>query len=445
MLDRYVSGTVDRMSPEAPVPVVRVRREWSSLGGAANVAANVASLGGRPVLIGLVGNDRGGEEVKRICEEQGMETVFFTADAPTVTKTRIISGQQIVRIDHEERHDWKVEQLNALQDYLNTIVADVALVLVSDYAKGTLSDHVLEMLMSWATKNEIRVIIDPKRSDWTAYHHPYLITPNLKELGLVAGHSVPNDDNAVVRAARAISETFNLQNILVTRSEEGMTLVGNSDLLNVPAQLQEVFDVSGAGDTVLATLGVSLSEGETLSAAVLAANAAAAIAVGRQGTVTVPRKELDTVLAQVDDKIIQRKDLSALKDSIKGRKVVFTNGCFDILHKGHCKLLEEARSFGDLLVVALNSDRSVKRLKGAERPENSESVRASTLASMVSVDYVMIFEEDTPYELLEELRADVLVKGGDYHPDEVVGKELVKEVRIVATLANHATTKMLQF
>ncbi len=444
MLDRYVSGTVDRVSPEAPVPVVRVKKEWSSLGGAANVAANVRSLGGQPVLIGLVGNDSDAKELEHLCAAQAVETLFFRSDAPTVSKTRIISGQQIVRIDHEERHDWKVEQLNALQECLNTMVAEVALVLVSDYAKGTLSDHVLELLMSWATKHEIRVIIDPKRSDWKAYHHPFLITPNLKELGLVAGHSVPNDDNAVVKAARAISETFNLQNILVTRSEEGMTLVGNSDLLNVPAQLQEVFDVSGAGDTVLATLGVSLAEGATLSAAVLAANAAAAIAVGRQGTVTVIRKELDTLLAHMDDKIIQRKDLSALKESIKGRKVVFTNGCFDVLHKGHRKLLEEAGSFGDVLVVALNSDSSVKRLKGAKRPVNSESVRASTLASMVSADYVMIFEEDTPYKLLEYLRPDVLVKGGDYRSDEVLGRDLVKEVKIVATLPGHATTRMLQ-
>jgi D-beta-D-heptose 7-phosphate kinase/D-beta-D-heptose 1-phosphate adenosyltransferase len=443
MLDRYVSGTVDRVSPEAPVPVLKVRKEWSSLGGAANVAANVASLGGKPVLMGLLGNDPEGKEVEDRCAEQGIETFFFRSDAPTVSKTRVISGQQIVRIDREEKHVWNPEILRSLTDALQHLSGSVGIVLISDYAKGTLSDEVLTIIIGWANENAVRVVIDPKRNDWSAYGNAFLITPNLKELGLAIGQSVENDDNAVVKAARTVLDGCDAQHVLVTRSEEGMTLVGSGRVLNVPAQVREVFDVSGAGDTVLATLGVWLSESKSISHSVLSANAAAAIAVSRRGTTTVSRNELEAALAVTSAKHVERTGVSKLKDALSGKKVVFTNGCFDVLHKGHRKLLEEAMSFGDVLIVGLNSDSSVKRLKGPERPVNSEDVRIAALSSLETVNHVIVFDEDTPLELLRELRPDVLVKGGDYTAEEVVGKEVVGEVRIVGLVKGVSTSSIL--
>lgn len=440
MLDRYVSGTVDRVSPEAPVPVVRVKKEWSSLGGAANVAANVKSLGGQPVLIGLVGNDPDAKELEHLCAAQAIETLFFRSDAPTVSKTRIISGQQIVRIDREERHFWNPENLDSLTGALHRLSGSVSLVLVSDYAKGTLSDEVLTLISDWANTQNIRLVIDPKRTDWSVYANAYLITPNLTELGQAIRQPTENEDNAVVRAAMLALQGCRAQHVLVTRSEEGMTLVGGGKVLNVPAHVQDVFDVSGAGDTVLATLGVWLAESKSLSHSVLAANAAAAIAVSRRGTTTVVRQELEQAMAQTTTKHVQRTEVSKLKKALEGKKVVFTNGCFDVLHRGHRKLLEEARSFGDVLIVGLNSDSSVRRLKGEERPVNDEAIRVAALSSLDAIDFVTIFDEDTPLRLIHDLIPDILVKGGDYKPENVVGREAVGEIRIVELLEGVSTT-----
>jgi len=432
MLDRYFAGSVDRVSPEAPVPVVKVQNEWSTLGGAANVAANVASLGGSPILVGLIGNDAAGEELLSACKKQSIEANLFRSITPTITKTRVIAGQQIVRIDREEKHAWNANQLHSLTDFLNTISAEISLVLVSDYAKGTLSEQVLDLLMSWAAENALRVIVDPKRSDWEAYLNPYLITPNLKEVQLAAGYAVANDDNEVVRAARGLFVKSFSQNILITRSSEGMTLIGEGYVFNVPAIAQEIFDVSGAGDTVLATIGVWLSEGKSLKESVLAANIAAGIAIGKRGTTAVMRREVEASLDLMSAKIVNRKDVAQLGKILKGKKVVFTNGCFDVLHSGHRKLLEEARSFGDILIVGLNSDASVSRIKGQDRPVNKELVRLSTLSSFDAIGYLIVFDEDTPYELISELQVDVLVKGGDYQVENIVGRELVGDVKIVS-------------
>lgn len=432
MLDRYFAGSVDRVSPEAPVPVVKVQNEWSTLGGAANVAANVASLGGTPILVGLFGNDAAGEELLSACKKQSIEANLFRSIAPTITKTRVIAGQQIVRIDREEQHIWTTEQLQFLKDYLISISSDISLVLVSDYAKGTVSNQVLELLMSWAAENALRVIVDPKRSDWESYHNPYLITPNLKELQLAAGYAVANDDNDVVRAARGLFVKNFSKHVLITRSSEGMTLIGEGYVFNVPAVAQEIFDVSGAGDTVLATIGVWLSEGKSLKESVLSANIAAGIAIGKRGTTAVMRREVDASLDLMSAKIVKREDVAQLCEKLKGKKVVFTNGCFDVLHSGHRKLLEEARSFGDILIVGLNSDASVSRIKGQDRPVNKELVRLSTLSSFDAIGYLIVFDEDTPYELICELQVDVLVKGGDYQVENIVGRELVGDVKIVS-------------
>jgi D-beta-D-heptose 7-phosphate kinase/D-beta-D-heptose 1-phosphate adenosyltransferase len=443
MLDRYIAGSVDRVSPEAPVPVVKVQSEWSTLGGAANVAANVASLGGSPILVGLIGNDTAGEELINACKEQAIEANLFRSSSPTITKTRIISGQQIVRIDREEQHVWNATQIQSLKDYLTSVSAEISLVLVSDYAKGTLSDQVLDLLMSWAAENAFRVIVDPKRSDWEAYHSPYLITPNLKELQLAAGDAFANDDNEVVRAARGLFVKGYSQNILTTRSSEGMTLIGEGYVFNVPAVAQEIFDVSGAGDTVIAAIGVWLAEGNALKESVLVANTAAGIAVGKRGTAVVSLNEVDSALTLISAKIVKREDVALLSDKLTGRKVIFTNGCFDILHQGHRKLLQEAHSFGDVLVVGLNSDDSIKRLKGKERPINALAQRIRALAGLNTLDFVIAFEEDTPLDLLYQLKPDILVKGGDYKAEEVIGKIFVNEVRIVDLVKGHASSSLI--
>lgn len=444
MLDRYIAGSVDRVSPEAPVPVVKVHSEWSTLGGAANVAANVASLGGSPILVGLIGNDVAGEELLTACKEQGIEANLFRSSSPTITKTRIISGQQIVRIDREEQHVWNATQLLAVKEFLTSVSAEISLVLVSDYAKGTLSDQVLDLLMSWAADNALRVIVDPKRSDWEAYHNPYLITPNLKELQLAAGYAVANDDNDVVRAARGLFVKSQALNILTTRSSEGMTLLGEGYVFNVPAVVQEIFDVSGAGDTVLATLGVWLAEGNALKESVLKANTAAGIAIGKRGTAMVLRHELESALALASAKIVNREDVAQLRETLKGKKVVFTNGCFDVLHKGHRKLLEEARNFGDVLVVGLNNDDSVKRLKGKSRPINGLSQRIGAIERLECINFLLVFEEDTPIEIISDLRPSVLVKGGDYKADEIVGREWANELRRVTFERGYSSTILLQ-
>lgn len=443
MLDKYVSGSVDRISPEAPVPVVKVQKEWSVLGGAGNVAANVSSLGGKAVLIGLVGNDGNGQEVHSLCTESGIEAHFLQTDSSTVTKTRIVSGQQIVRVDHEDELVWSEDNLASFRRELIAVVTSVSVILVSDYAKGTVSDELLSEVFSVANKNGIRVLIDPKRADWSAYSGAFLISPNLKELSLAFGKTVANEDNAVVDASRKLKSSHKVENLLCTRSSYGMTLLQGKGLLNIPTRAQEVFDVSGAGDTVLAALGVYLSEGKTLSDSAFGANAAAGLAVSKSGTATVKRSDLNDFLKR-GEKLIERSAIDDFKSSAENRKIIFTNGCFDVLHQGHRQLLKEAKALGDILVVGLNSDESVKRLKGSERPINSESVRVHALAALSSVDAIIVFQEDTPFELISELKPEVLVKGGDYSAESVVGANLVNEVVIIPLVEGISTTGLQQ-
>ncbi len=443
MLDHYVSGIVDRMSPEAPVPVVRVTGEWSTPGGAANVAANVAALGGAAILIGLVGNDPAAAVLSKKCQALGITCHLQPYATRTVTKTRVVSGQQIVRFDHESPFAWEKNVLDVLSALLTGLADKVNVLLISDYAKGTVSDEVLAMLNAWATSNSIKVVVDPKRTDWSAYGPAALITPNLKELEDAAGRKIANDDATVVTAARQMMQQCAVQQLLVTRSAAGMTLLSDDTVLNIPARAREVYDVSGAGDTVLATLGVMLSLGHSLPTSALHANVAAGIAVGKRGTATVSSDELKSALAN-DRKLVERKDSSLLKERLSGKRVVFTNGCFDVLHAGHRQLLRQAAALGNVLVVAINSDSSVRRLKGPSRPVNSEKVRAMVLSSLPEVSHVLIFDEDTPYELISELRPQVLVKGGEYAKLDIVGADLVHEVHTVNMVDGISTTRILE-
>lgn len=443
MLDRYISGSVDRISPEAPVPVVKVNKEWTTLGGAANVAANVAALGTQASLIGLVGNDPNADEVAAACKADNIDADLIRGIKPTITKTRVIAGQQIVRVDREEHLIWGADQTEKLRTTLEKAVPECALILISDYAKGTLSDETLKLIFDLASANGKRVLIDPKRTDWSAYSGAFLISPNLKELALATGGSpISNDDNQVVAATRKLLDNGCVENILCTRSNYGMTLVSDKKLLNIPTRGQEVFDVSGAGDTVLATLGVMLTEGRSLSESAFAANAAAGIVVGKLGTATVLRADLNKFL-QGDSKLMESTELELFNKNSIDKKVVFTNGCFDVLHQGHRKLLKKAKDLGDVLVVGLNSDASVSKLKGNDRPINTEQERINAISALPYVDRVVVLSEDTPHELLTQLKADILVKGGDYQPSEVVGNELVGEVVIIDLLEGVSTTELI--
>ena len=431
MLDQYVSGSVTRVSPEAPVPVLKVEREWSTLGGAANVAANVASLGGQAVLVGLVGDDSGSTLINDKCADQGIEQHLIKTDQPTISKTRVVSGQQIVRVDREEKLLWSDASISLLKSNLDSLVSACDVVLLSDYSKGTLSDDVLQLIFASARANGKRVLVDPKRKDWTSYKGAFLVTPNLLELGMTqVGYTVSNDDNQVVAACNSLRNNFEVENIVATRSSYGMTLVAEKGVLNIPTRALEVFDVSGAGDTVLAAFGVSLAQGKTVSESAFIANSAAGVAVSKRGTAVVYQSELEKFVKN-QSKFIERSDLESYKTSVVGKKVVFTNGCFDVLHQGHRKLLKEAKALGDILVVGVNSDASISRLKGSERPINKEAQRVEVLSALPDVDFVFVFEENTPLELLHELKPTILVKGGDYSPHEVVGKDVVNEVVII--------------
>lgn len=443
MLDKYVAGNVTRISPEAPVPVLKVNNEWSTLGGAGNVAANVAALGGQAVVVGLIGNDESAEIVRGMCKEREIEGHFLASEQPTITKTRIVSGQQIVRVDREEDLIWSESAKSEFVSSVEMLVKGCEVVLLSDYAKGTLSDEILEVVISTAKRLGKRILIDPKREDWSAYKGAHLITPNLAELGMTnAGSGVSNNDNEVVEACHQLRDEFKIENIVATRSSYGMTVVAQSGILNIPTRALEVFDVSGAGDTVLAAFGVALAEGKTVCDSAFFANAAAGVAVSKRGTAIVHRDDLEQ-LSIGSKKTVSRDEIQSFREALDGQKIVFTNGCFDVLHQGHRAILKQAKKLGDKLVVGLNSDQSISRLKGPERPINEQAQRIEALTSLPYVDAVVVFEEDTPYELLEGLKPNILVKGGDYQLEEIVGRNLVEKVVVIPLVEGFSTTKLV--
>lgn len=444
MLDQYVSGKVTRISPEAPVPIVKVDREWSTLGGAGNVAANVASLGAQPVLFGLVGNDDSGRTVLDKCLNSGIEAHIVFGDQATIVKTRVVSGQQIVRIDREEPILWSDTQLKSVASSLKNQIVSCDVILLSDYAKGTLSDQLLKLIFDAATEHNKRVLVDPKRADWTVYKGAFLATPNLVELEMTTGgKGIQNEDNQVVSACNSLRHKYVVENIVATRSSYGMTVVSENRVLNIPTRALEVYDVSGAGDTVLAAFGVGLAEGKTISESAFVANAAAGIVVSKQGTAVVQRFELNSFM-NANLKLVENDAIERFKELNRNRKLVFTNGCFDVLHQGHRKLLAEAKKLGDVLVVGLNSDASISRLKGNDRPINGSAERIEALSALPFVDAIMVFEQDTPFVLLNKLKPNVLVKGGDYNKNEVIGADLIPDVVIIPLLQGVSTSQLLQ-
>ena len=449
MLDRYHSGSVSRISPEAPVPVVKVSRSFDTLGGAGNVAFNCASLGAPATLIGALGSDANGDIVRRLCSRSGISLNALPSGGPTITKTRVVGErQQIVRIDFEEEpRPATGRDLARANKTISRHLKKARAVVLSDYGKGFCSPELSSLVIAEARKRNVPVIVDPKGHQWAKYRGADIVTPNVKELSEIAGGPVKNEDVAIAAAAKKVRARYGFRAILVTRSEKGMTLVGARGIEHFPTEAREVFDVSGAGDTVVATLAACLSNGLPLREAVTIANKAAGIVVGKIGTAPVLLSELQSALDNKNnpklfdaDALVER----CARERQNGKTIVFTNGCFNILHRGHVHLLEEAKKLGDILVVALNSDQSVKAVKGASFSVNSETDRAHLVAAVSAVDSVAIFNEKTPIRLIRRIRPDVIVKGGNYRKNQVVGREFAKKTAIIAHLAGYDAKETTQ-
>ena len=455
MLDGYSSGSVERLSPEAPVPVLRNVSRKDVPGGGANVAMNIAALGGRPHLIGLIGQDADGRRLEALLGEGGVSTRLIAAtDRPTTSKLRILAThQQIVRIDTEQTGPADAAAEEELLAAIAALMPSMRAVVLSDYCKGCLSDRVLRAAIAQATELGLPIFVDPKRVDFAAYAGATFITPNRSELARATAMACGHDDECRSAADRAKALTG--ASILLTRSEQGMSLfpVEGAEIL-LPTHTQEIFDVSGAGDTVVAAFALSIVSGHNPAQALRLANHAAGVVVGKPGTATVTQAELATVIDQ-DHPVpgangsVSWADAASFRKQWKeqGLRVGFTNGCFDLLHPGHIALLRQSAAHCDRLIVGLNSDASVRRLKGASRPVQSEVARAEVMAAIGHVDLVVIFDEDTPCELIETLKPDLLVKGSDYTEDQIVGADIVKALggRIlrVDLRAGHSTTDMI--
>ena len=450
MLDRYWHGSASRVSPEAPVPVVQVANREDRPGGAGNVALNIAALGSAVRLVGVVGDDEAGLELLSRLKAAGVYCDFLQSEEkPTITKLRIISQhQQLIRLDFEKA--FEASDIIGLQDKAKSLVDDSQVMVLSDYGKGALQD-IIDLIDLGRSRN-IPIIVDPKGADFTKYRGATLITPNLTEFEAVVGGS-DNEDEFVNKGLRLVRE-LNLEAILITRGEHGMTLIRpDSPELHLPARAQEVFDVTGAGDTVISVLAASMAAGDGLADATALANLAAGLVVGKLGTAAISGPELRR--AMLADQNAGRGVMTAeqlqivVQDSkAHGEKIIFTNGCFDIIHAGHVGYLAEAKRLGDRLVVAINDDDSAHRLKGEGRPINPVERRMAVLAGLEAVDWVVSFSEDTPEPLLESLQPEVLVKGGDYTMDQVVGAGYVKSyggvVRVLEFLDNCSTSAIME-
>lgn len=435
MLDRFIYGAVDRVSPEAPIPVIRVAREVTMLGGAGNVARNLKTLGARTVFVSVVGADPAGHSLTQMLGQlDGVEPYLLTdPNRPSTIKTRYIAaGQQLLRAD-EESTDALSETIG--QDLARAAEAEVAncdVVVVSDYDKGVVSDAVTGAVFAQARALGRHVIVDPKGGDFGRYRGATILTPNRHELGMATRMAVDSDAD-IEAAGRALLKELDLAAVLVTRSQEGMSLVTPDGVSHVPAQAREVFDVSGAGDTVVAVFAAALAADVPLPDAMELANTGAGLVVGKVGTAAVYHQDLEAALRSGERRLGESKiaGVDAAIDNAAqwrrdGHRIGFTNGCFDLLHPGHLSLLEQAKAHCDRLIVGLNSDASVGRLKGPDRPVQDENARAMVMASLGAVDMVVIFAEDTPQALIEALRPDVLVKGADYTVDQVVGGDFVQ-------------------
>lgn len=458
MLDRFVYGEVERTSPEAPVPILGIERQSVMLGGVGNVARNLISLGARATLLSVVGDDEVGRNLTQMVGEEDRIEPYLLVEPgrPSTEKTRFVAGgQQLLRTDRETRRWISQQSAENLLRMAEDIIPECDVLVISDYAKGILTDELCQALIKRARAENKPVVVDPKGDNYACYKGASIITPNRRELGAATGAAV-GTDGEIVSAGKALIAQLEIEALLVTRSQDGMTLIsGDGQVEHLPAQAREVFDVSGAGDTVVATLASALAKGVELIEAAALANVAASVVVAKSGTAVVYAADLLHAVRASDLTSSEAKivPLTAALEAIEkwrleGQKMGFTNGCFDLLHPGHISLLRQSKGSCGRLIVGLNSDASVRRLKGEERPVQSESARAQVLASLETIDLVVIFGEDTPIKMIEAIRPDVLIKGGDYRIEEVVGAEFVQgyggKVLLANTEAGFSTSRTIE-
>ena len=452
MIDHYLWGSCDRISPEAPVQVVNVKKESSVLGGAGNVINNLVTLGSVVDVISVIGNDSVANELKSLLEKIDVPTSNLVVEnnRKTSKKSRLIaSQQQVLRYDMESIDDINENSHKQIIQTLEKNIDKYSSIILSDYGKGVLTTNLTKEIIKIANKNSIKVLVDPKGKDYSKYKGSYTLTPNKKE-AMEATNIDIKDENSLIEALKSLKIQCNLEVSLITLSEQGIAIF-DDELTIKPTVAREVYDVTGAGDTVIASIAFALGNNLDIKDAIYFANLAAGVVVGKIGSATTTLDEI----YEYEYSLHKSNSTSHIKtfDEIKtlssklhnqGKKIVFTNGCFDILHAGHVKYLEVAKSYGDVLILGLNADSSVKKLKGPTRPINTQDDRAYILASLESVDYVVIFEEETPYELIKLIKPHVLVKGGDYEGKEVVGQDIADELKLVQFVDGKSTTNTIK-
>jgi D-beta-D-heptose 7-phosphate kinase/D-beta-D-heptose 1-phosphate adenosyltransferase len=452
MIDHYLFGSCNRISPEAPVQVVDLQEEKSLLGGAGNVINNLLAFGCDVEVISVIGDDDAGQELQDMLIQKGISTnkLVEEKNRKTSKKSRVLAvNQQIIRFDKESKNNISQDSEKKLLHLLESIIDIVDIVLLSDYGKGVLTDWLTREIIFLSNNRNKKVLVDPKGSDYSKYQDAYLLTPNKKEAQIATNIDI-KDDNTLLDAITKLKKDLNLDYSLITLSEDGIGIFDNK-LAKIPTKAKEVYDVTGAGDTVLASIGFCLANGFDIYKACEFSNYAAGVVVGKIGSATTTLDEVEEYISFLhksssDTFIKSFEEIEKISKRLKeqNKKIVFTNGCFDILHVGHVKYLQKAKSFGDILILGLNSDASVKRLKGETRPINIQEDRAYILASLEVVDYVVIFDEDTPYELIKLIQPDTLVKGGDYKGKDVVGSDIAKELKLVDFVDGRSTTKTIE-
>ena len=452
MIDHYLWGSCERISPEAPVQVINVGDESMSLGGAGNVINNLNALGAQVDVISVIGNCETSGKLKALLANIKVNTKYLITQNKRITskKTRIISSQQqVVRYDHESTDEISDESQKSILASFEKLVSNYDAVLLSDYGKGVLTIELTQSLIAIANNKNKKVLVDPKGLDYSKYRGSYLLTPNKKEASEATKINI-TDDASLTKAITQLKTEYDLDVSLITLSEQGVAIY--DDKLRVhPTVSREVFDVTGAGDTVLASLGFALACGYKIDAAVEFANLAAGVVVGKIGSAIATLNEIIEYESSLnkstsDEHIKTFDEIASLSKELKarGKKIIFTNGCFDILHIGHVRYLETAKSYGDILILGLNSDRSVTSIKGKGRPINIQLDRAYMLAALEAVDYVVVFDEDTPYDLIKAVKPDVLVKGSDYEGKKVVGQDITDELKLVEFVDGKSTTKTIE-
>ncbi|MFA7021924.1 D-glycero-beta-D-manno-heptose-7-phosphate kinase [Aliarcobacter sp.] len=452
MIDHYLWGSCDRISPEAPVQVVNVKKENSVLGGAGNVINNLVSLGSSVEVISVIGDDSVANELKTLLSNIGVsfDNLVVEKGRKTSKKSRLMaSNQQVLRYDSESVDEISKNSANKILEILEKNIKNYSAIILSDYKKGVLTTTLTQDIIKLANRNKIKVLADPKGKDFSKYKGAYTLTPNKKE-AMEATNIDIKDEKSLVEALKSLKQNCNLEVSLITLSEQGIAIF-DDELFTSPTAAREVFDVTGAGDTVIASITFALSCGVDIKKALYFANLAAGVVVGKIGSATASLDEIYEYESQLNKssssshiKTFDEIEKLAKKLHSQGKRIVFTNGCFDILHVGHVKYLEEAKSYGDVLILGLNADSSVRKLKGLSRPINSQDDRAYILASLESVDYVVIFEEETPYELIKLIKPHVLVKGGDYEGKEVVGQDIADELKLVQFVDGKSTTNTIK-